>query len=729
MNYLRHALLTLLLLGIALSSQAIDWPQEVSAEGGTIIVYQPQPESLDGNRLRGRAAMSILLEGEDEQIFGTFWFEARIETDRGSDTALVRDLEVSEVRWPDSKDAGEQRFTAVVESAIPGTGFEISLERLSASLATAELETDSLEQLNNDPPKLIFRQQLSVLLTYDGEPRYAKIDNSSYQRIQNTPIVVVKAPGGTHYLTNGKLWYKADSALGPWQPTDSPPADLAAAMPEADPDTPDWPKPPAIVVATEPTELIVTDGPPEWKSLTGGEILYAGNTESPWLRYLPTGNMYLLLSGRWYRAKAEAGPWTFVPPDELPPAFAAIPPASDIGGIRTSVAGTPEAEEAILDAQIPQTAAISRDATLEVSYQGEPKFEPVTGTSVAYAVNTATQVLRIAGVYYAADNGVWFTSGKATGPWKVADEIPADEIAKIPPSSPVYNTTYVSVYESTPEVVYVGYRPGYLWSFPYYGVPVYGSGWHYRPYPGPWYYPRPPTWGFNVGYNPWTGWNFGLSWSNGFFNFGVSFGGGYPYHRGWYGGGYRGPVVINTGDINIGNNINVGNRVDIGDRIQRNDIKVNRDKLSRENLYDRAETRARKARPSAVNADFKRASSNNTLKNDVYADRDGKIARNVDSQWQTRDKGQWQAATDLNRPDTGNLQKPASKDVPRPSTRDTQRPTSRDLQRPATSYSTVDRQRDLNRARNARNNATMRERSRPVQHRQMPSGNRNLRRR
>ena len=64
------------------NAQAIDWPQEVVAEGGRIIVYQPQPEGLEGNRLKGRAAMSIVPNGDVEQIFGTFWFEARLETDR-----------------------------------------------------------------------------------------------------------------------------------------------------------------------------------------------------------------------------------------------------------------------------------------------------------------------------------------------------------------------------------------------------------------------------------------------------------------------------------------------------------------------------------------------------------------------------------------------------------------------------------------------------------------------
>ena len=113
-------------------------------------------------------------------------------------------------------------------------------------------------------------------------------------------------------------------------------------------------------------------------------------------------------------------------------------------------------------------------------------------------------------------------------PWSVADKIPTDKIAAIPPSSPVYNTTYVTIYDSTPDVVHVGYTPGYMWSYPYLGVPVYGTGWYYPPYYGPYYYPRTPTWGMHVGYNPWTGWSFGVSWGGPFFSVGIAWGGGCP---------------------------------------------------------------------------------------------------------------------------------------------------------------------------------------------------------
>lgn len=674
-------------------SHAIEWPQEIEAEEGSIVIYQPQPEALAGNRLKGRAAMALQLKGREEPIFGALWFESAIDTDRADGTALIRDLKVTEVRWPESRDADEQRFTAVVEGAVPAAGFQISLDALAASLKTAEIEQASIDNLKNDPPAIVFREELAVLLLYDGDPRYSEVENSPYERVLNSPMAVVrKKRSKNHWLSSGKFWYEANDPMGPWTPTSSPPRDLVQAMQSADTDESQPDTPPAIVTAKAPTELIVTDGAPDWQALAGNELLYVQNTQSPWLRELSTNNMYLLLSGRWFRSKSQEGPWTFVRSDELPSSFLDIPPASDIGGLRTSVAGTIEAEEAVLDQYIPQTAAIKRDeASLTVEYDGEPRFEAVTGTDVSYAVNTGAQVLRINGRYYAVDAGVWFTSAAATGPWAVADSVPREEIDKIPPSSPVYNTTNVHIYNSTPEVVYVGYTPGYLWSFPYYGAPVYGTGWLYRPYYGHRYYPRPPTWGFNVGYNPWTGWNFGMSWSNGFFRFGMSWGGGYggsyrPWGccNGWYGGGHRGPTIINTGDINIGNNINFGNRVEARNRIANSGLSRDR---SRENLYKRPENLRRNASRDAAISNLKMARPATDRANNVFADRDGNVAQRVEDGWRTRENGAWSKDTiPAGRPATRPSDRPIGRPetpVTRPATRPATRP-SPPVTRPAT---------------------------------------------
>ena len=644
------ALALCIALGFASAAIALEWPQEITAAEGTIVVYQPQPESLQGNMLKARAAISLELAEQAEPIFGAMWFTGRLDTDRAAGIAVVRDIRVTRVGWPESRDAGEQRFTAVVEGAVPASGLEISLERLSASLETAEVEQQSLEDLKSEPPLIRFTEELAVLLLYDGDPLLSPVESSPFERALNTPFLVVRdTRDNGFYLGSGAYWYRADNALGPWAPTDSPPGDLVSMIgPQEDAEPTTAKGPPGVVVATEPTELIASDGEPEWRALPGGELLYVTNTETAWVRQLSTGNMYLLLSGRWYRAKSQAGPWTFVRADELPQSFQDIPPASDLGGTRVSVAGTEEAEDAMLDATIPQTATIQRKGTtLEIEYDGEPSFEAIEGTDVAYAVNTGAQVLRIDARFYAVDNGVWFESDAATGPWIVADTVPADDIARIPPSSPVYNVTHVHIYESTPEVVYVGYTPGYTWSFPYYGVPVYGTGWYYPPYGGGFYYPRPPTWGFHVGYNPWSGWNFGVSWSNGFFNFGMSWGGGWgsvnrPWGccGGWYGGGYRGPVVINTGDINIGNNINIGNQTNIRDRIEAGDGRLKASNLQGKNLYKQGDNTRRLADTDAVQR-LQMARPTSGRENNVFADRNGEVARRVGEDWQTRDQGQW----------------------------------------------------------------------------------------
>lgn len=619
-------------------SSAIEWPQKVHTTEGTLIVYQPQPEKLIGNALTARAAMSFTQN--KEPIFGVFWFTAKIDTDRENDSVTVRDMSVIDVRWPESKDAGEQTFTTVVNQAIKTSQFNTSLSQLTASLENAEVAEQSLAQLKTDPPIIIFKDKIAVLLSFDGEPKFSAIKDTHYERALNTAMTVIKdTKNKSLYLTDGHFWYQAKQAKGPYKHTQSVPADLANMLPK-NTSTSSLSSPPEIVVATKPTELVVTDGEAKWKSLSGGELMYVFNTETPWLREMQTNNMYVLLSGRWFRAQQHTGPWTFVRADELPQSFANIPPESDLGGLRDSVAGTEEANEAVLDAKVPQTAAISRkDARLTVYYDGKPKFERIPGTNVSYAINTDAQVLQIKGKYYAVDNAVWFKADSAQGPWLVADSIPKNEIAKIPPSSPVYNLTYVEIYESTPDVVYTGYYPGYVWSYPYYGAPVYGTGWYYPPYwGGGYYYPRPSTWGFNIGYNNWTGWSFGVSWSNGFLSLGMNWDLGWPTHyrpyhccNGWYGGGYRGPVVINTGDINIGNNVNIGNKL--------NNLN---NKRPLHNIYKRGQIKTRLASKTQVKRDLKTAISQRDKANNIFADRNGNVLKHDDGKWQQRVSDKWQ---------------------------------------------------------------------------------------
>jgi len=531
-------------------AQAEHWPREIPTKDVTVVVYQPQPDSLRANRLYGRAAMALEQKGK-EPVFGVFWFVAELSTDRDTRMAEVTALKVLDVRWPDATPEQQQRFSALAEREVPKWDLPVSMEQLNASLAATDEQVRLAEGLRSAPPEIVVSEVPAVLVVFEGEPILRKIEGTSYQRAVNTPFAVIGDPARkTFYLSNGWDWYAAPSIVeGPWAYTTSVPAEIRKMVPpDSSTDQPEDPKSIRILVATKPTELLSFGGTPSWVPISGTDLLYVSNTETPVLRLLSSQDIYTLISGRWFRARSFKGPWSWVQPEQLPKDFARIPTTSAVSDVLASVPGTPQSEDALRDAQVPQTAAIQRsEAKLTVEYDGAPKFVDVPGTTVKYAENTSTQVLLIDKRYYAVDNAVWFTSASATGPWVVADSVPA-AVKTIPPSSPVYNVQYVQVYYATPQVVYVGYTPGYIGFYPYYGTVVYGTGYYYPPYVSPVvYYPRPVTYGMHVTYNPYTGWGFGVTASNGFMTVGVHFGSSYYrgpccYGGGWYGyGGYRPP--------------------------------------------------------------------------------------------------------------------------------------------------------------------------------------------
>src|SRR6202034_3924092 len=163
-----------------------------------------------------------------------------------------------------------------------------------------------------------------------------------------------------------------------------------------------------IVVATEPTELIVTEGPPKYSPLVGGEILYVTNTDSDIFMDVATQRHYIAISGRWFAGPSMQGPWIFVAPENLPRAFANIPENSPKANDLAFVPGTNRAKDAVMDNVIPQTAEVSRSGVkIDVQYDGAPQFSPIPETSLEYAENTPSQVIRANGMYYACEEGVW----------------------------------------------------------------------------------------------------------------------------------------------------------------------------------------------------------------------------------------------------------------------------------------------------------------------------------
>ena len=123
-------------------------------------------------------------------------------------------------------------------------------------------------------------------------------------------------------------------------------------------------------------------------------------------------------------------------------------------------------------------------------------------------MNTTFSVIGADGRYYAAYQGAWFVAPSPTGPWVLAESVPP-AIYEIPPSSPLYNVTYLQVVSATPAAVTYSYTAGYVMGFVTAGVLAYGTGDYYPPVivPGrvPGYLPYPYSYAGGVYYNPATG--------------------------------------------------------------------------------------------------------------------------------------------------------------------------------------------------------------------------------
>ncbi|MEI6888269.1 MAG: hypothetical protein ACOYM0_14255 [Bacteroidales bacterium] len=564
------------------------WPRQINTTNGKILVYQPQPDSLIGISLYGRAAVSYTRNGQ-QPVFGAIWFMTSIEVDRTSRDVSLNSVNILNVRFPNQTDSGKiQKFKNTLETEIPKWNLNLTIDELNASLKDGKALNRQASGLNNDPPEIIFTKTPSVLVLFDGVPNFKPVPGSKITQAVNTPFFVVQDPGDRQYYLYGSTWWfkSNDVVKGKWININEPPQDIKklqenlSAQSKQNADSSQQPAslssksadktppatPPQIIVRTAPTELVQSAGEPDFAPIQGTQLLYMTNSENNIFMYIDKQIYYVLISGRWYSSAAMAGPWTYVSSDKLPPDFTKIPEGSDKDQVLASVAGTEAAKEAVMDAQIPQTAAVDRKtASCKVSYDGDPKFVQIKGTLLYRAANTKSTVIMAGKSYYVCDNAVWFIGNTPSGPWAVATEIPPD-IQNIPPEDPAYNVKYVYIYESTPEVVYVGYLPGYTGCYVYGPTVVYGTGYYYNPWYGPYYYPRPVTYGFAMSYNPWTGWGFGFGMSVGFMS--VGFYG--PHPGGWWGPpmyhppfcppynhfyGPRPPVYRNTYvNVNVNNN-------------------------------------------------------------------------------------------------------------------------------------------------------------------------------
>ena len=317
--------------------------------------------------------------------------------------ATIDEVKVTDAKFPDAKPEQLEKLKTFLNTEMADWSIPISLDRLLAALEVVEKEQAGDQGLKNEPPKIIFVSHPAVLVPLDGDPKLLPVPKSSLMRVANTPFLMLYDPAAkTYYLKGGDDWLAAADLKGPWKDLEQVPEAIktleAAAKQAAQGKGASKKveakagKMPEVIVSTVPTELLATDGEPQYTPIKDTNLLYVSNTESNIFMDTATQEHFALISGRWFKTKSLAeGPWSYVAPNQLPADFAKIPENSVKGFVLVNVAGSPQAKEAVLENSIPQTATIDRKkATTKVNYAGEPKFDKIADTNLEYAVNTGT---------------------------------------------------------------------------------------------------------------------------------------------------------------------------------------------------------------------------------------------------------------------------------------------------------------------------------------------------
>ena len=293
------------------------WPRRLVSSSGTFLIYQPQLDSWKDNDLEAHAAVSVQPTGAKDPTFGVIWFTARTDVDKTNRLVYLEDLTITRSSFPSAPDKAAAWVEELHELEPSKRSKAISLDRLEADLGiVAAKTTGESRPLDNSPPQIIFSNVPAVLVLIAGQPAYRAQAGTDLERLINTSSIVLKASSGELYLHLFDGWMEASSIQGPWKVSDprlgrkdnldkalkdilaaktgDPMAGGSAADPKA-------PRPslktrpvPVVYMATQPTELIVVGGQPNYQEVPGTQLLYISNTTGRVFKDIANQSTYVL---------------------------------------------------------------------------------------------------------------------------------------------------------------------------------------------------------------------------------------------------------------------------------------------------------------------------------------------------------------------------------------------------------------------------------------------------
>ena len=449
------------------ASNTTVWPLVMTSENVTFQVHEPTLESWQDGVLIGRCLVIAQPPGKEPSVNGLVVIKGITEVDAAAGLVSLQDVKVkgTEFSAPAEKTQGWQEF---LRFAVADKVKTVSLASLQSGQDAVKARQQAGAATDITPPNIIFSEKPAVLVYIDGDPIYVPVKGTPLTGVLNTRVILLKDAASVYYLRVYDGWVSSKSLQGPWKVASAPAgadkveqkaiatghANLLPGRPDAQGRNPVLSKGlPKIIVATQPTALIVLDGKPRFVAIPGTTLQFANNTSAHLFKDELNVN-YVRIHGNWFRASALTGPWQYVPPANMPAAFAAIPNDHPKAKVKASLAAAGAQDN---PASWNVVAADPNTAQLDYTMNGNPVIKPIRGTQLNFVANASVPIIQYdISSWYAVQNGIWFFATEATGPWKATNQVPP-AIYAIPPTSPLYHAVHSRVISSNTDVVYYGY--------------------------------------------------------------------------------------------------------------------------------------------------------------------------------------------------------------------------------------------------------------------------------
>jgi hypothetical protein len=184
--------------------------------------------------------------------------------------------------------------------------------------------------------------------------------------------------------------------------------------------------PPKIFYSATPAIIVNFDGEPVWSPIENNDLKFAVNTNWDVFQSTSTKTIYMRDTASWLKASDVKGPWS--PAGTLPQGFSSLPANDNWKEVKASIPGHP-----LTAATLPKVFVSLEPAELIYTF-GEPRYTPVTGTSLLWVNNTESDIFRAGttGPFYYLVAGRWFSAADLNGPWTFATTSLPEDFKKIP---------------------------------------------------------------------------------------------------------------------------------------------------------------------------------------------------------------------------------------------------------------------------------------------------------